>query len=159
MIRTVILVALVAATLSSSPAAAADLTGQAVVIDGDTIEIHSQRIRLFGIDAPESSQTCVRAGKVERCGQAAAIALADKIGRQTVRCVQRDIDRYGRIVAVCQAAGVDLNGWMVEQGQAIAYRQFSKDYIPAEDRARAARRGIWATQFQAPADYRRSQAR
>lgn len=138
---------------------AADLVGQARVVDGDTIEIHAQRIRLFGIDAPESSQTCLRGGRPERCGQIAANALADEIGRQTVTCKQRDTDRYGRIVAVCYAGGVDLNGWMVEHGQAIAYRHYSRDYVPAEDRARAARRGIWSTEFQDPADYRRQHPR
>ena len=39
-------------------AAADDLTGQAGVIDGDTLEIHGTRIRLWGVDAPESSQLC-----------------------------------------------------------------------------------------------------
>lgn len=141
------------------PAVAAELIGQARVVDGDTIEIHSQRIRLHGIDAPESSQTCLRAGRPERCGQIAANALADRIGRQTVRCEQHDVDRYRRIVAVCWAGATDLNGWMVEQGLAIAYRRYSLDYVAAEARARSARRGIWGTTFDDPAEYRRQHPR
>src|SRR6185295_14474596 len=91
------------ALLVSWAAAAADLTGQASVIDGDTIEIHDQRIRLFGIDAPESRQTCEAAGQTYRCGQQAVLALADRIGQRIVVCEGRDVDRYGRIVAVCRA--------------------------------------------------------
>jgi endonuclease YncB( thermonuclease family) len=73
------------------------------MIDGDTIEIHGQGIRLHGIDTPEDGQTCDDAsGKPYRCGQVAALALADKIGAGTVACEQRDTDRYGRIVAVCR---------------------------------------------------------
>lgn len=82
--------------------AAEVLSGTASVIDGDTIELHGKRIRLHGVDAPESRQECVRpSGQKWRCGQQAALALADKIGRATVRCEKRDQDRYRRIVAVC----------------------------------------------------------
>ena len=78
------------------------LMGVASVVDGDTIEIRGQRIRLFGIDAPESSQLCERpTGARWRCGQQASFALADRIGRATVRCDPRDLDYYGRVVAVC----------------------------------------------------------
>jgi endonuclease YncB( thermonuclease family) len=87
-----------------APAASAtDLIGQASIIGGDTIEIHGQHIRLFGIDAPEHDQFC-EAGRAQyRCGQQAALAQADQIGRQTVDCVPHDVDQYGRVVAVCSA--------------------------------------------------------
>ena len=102
---------------TSSPAAPAPIVGVASVIDGDTIEIHSVRIRLHGIDAPESRQLCTRTtGERWRCGQQASLALSDQIGRSTVSCDPRDTDRYGRTVAVCSSRGVDLNGWLVTQG-------------------------------------------
>ena len=66
----------------------------------------------------------------------------------------RDTDRYRRVVAVCSEGGVDLNEWMVSQGQAIAYRQYSPAYVPAEEKAKAARLGVWAGEFQNPADFR-----
>src|ERR671918_63096 len=129
----------------------ADIAGVASVIDADTIEIHGERIRLHGIDAPESSQTCLDlAGREWRCGQAAALALQDLIGRRTVTCDERDVDRYARIVGRCTVGGIDINRWLVEQGLAIAYRRYSRDYVAAEDKAREARRGMWAGTFEPP---------
>lgn len=67
------------------PAICADrVAGVASVIDDDTIEIHGERVRLFGIDAPESGQHCIRDGIAYRCGKDAAFAFADKIGRRVV---------------------------------------------------------------------------
>ena len=137
--------------------AAADLTGQASVIDGGTIEIHGQRIRFFGIDAPESHQTCEADQQTYRCGQQAALALADEIRQQTVTCDKHDVDRYGRIVAVCRAGGDDLNAWMVSQGWALAYRHYSTAYVGQEEAAHAAHRGIWRGTFTAPWDWRHGQ--
>ena len=90
--------------LSTAVGAAAQdrIVGIPSVIDGDSLEIHGRRIRLFGIDAPESSQLCVRpTGELWLCGQQASFALADRIGRAVVTCQPRDLDRYDRVVAVC----------------------------------------------------------
>jgi endonuclease YncB( thermonuclease family) len=134
----------------------ADIAGVASVIDADTIEIHGERIRLHGIDAPESSQTCLDlAGREWRCGQAAALALQDLIGRRTVTCDERDVDRYARIVGRCLVGEVDINEWLVAQGLALAYRRYSLDYVAAEDEARAAGRGMWAGTFDPPWEWRR----
>jgi endonuclease YncB( thermonuclease family) len=101
--------ALLAATYSP---AHADIAGVASVIDADTIEIHGQRIRLHGIDAPEGGQTCLdAAGRNWRCGQRAALALQDLIGRRTVTCDERDVDRYGRWVGVSSTISTSMNGW------------------------------------------------
>ena len=111
-------VALTFANLSGTsatpdPTAGADdgvITGRASVVDGDTLEIHGQRIRLSGIDAPESGQLCFNANdKPWRCGQRAALELADRIGRAPVTCRRTDTDSYGRIVAVCFKGEEDLN--------------------------------------------------
>ena len=126
----------------------------ATVIDGDTIEIRGQRVRLFGIDSPESAQLCQAGQKPYRCGQQAALVLADRIGERTVRCQERDKDRYGRVVAVCYVGGEDLDRWMVEQGLAVAFRKYSLDYVDAENDAREARRGIWQGEFEMPWDWR-----
>ena len=113
-------------------AAWGDITGQPRVIDGDTLEIGGQRIRLHGIDAPESKQLCYLDGRRWQCGKDAGLILSDLINHRTVACKERDRDRYGRIVAVCSVAGEDLNAWMVLQGLALAYRRYSLDYVDQE---------------------------
>lgn len=138
------------------PVLAQTITGVASVTDGDSLEIRGTRIRLHGIDAPESRQLCTRpSGQEWRCGQQAALALSDRIGRRGVSCVTRDIDRYGRTIAVCSQDGVDLNRWMVSEGWAVAYRQFSRDYVAVEAEARRAGRNIWSGSFVMPWDWRR----
>ena len=142
---------------SGSPVqAGGEIAGVASVIDADTIEIYGQRIRLHGIDAPEGGQTCLdAAGRNWRCGQRAALALQDLIGRRTVTCDERDVDRYGRIVGRCLVGDLDINEWLVAQGLALAYRHYSRDYVAAEDQARSAGRGMWAGSFEPPWEWRR----
>lgn len=144
------------ALLATPTLAAEPIAGRASVTDGDTVVIRSTRIRLYGIDAPESAQLCEDAGGKEyRCGQAAALALSDRIGEANVSCEPRDTDRYGRTVAVCRKGTEDLNAWMVSQGHALAFRRYSTDYVATEGQARAAKRGIWAGTFEDPSDWRR----
>lgn len=147
--------------LISLPARAEEpIIGTATVIDGDTIEVHGTRIRLHGIDAPESRQECNRAdGTSWRCGQQAALALSDRIGRSTVRCDPRDRDRYGRIIAICFKEAEDLTRWMVAAGWAVAYRKYSLDYVVDEEQARLAEVGLWAGTFDMPWDWRLEQRR
>ena len=153
--RRLLLSVFLAAMLASIAQAHTSVVGVASVIDGDTIEIHGRRIRLFGVDAPESRQACVdAAGNAWLCGNRAAIALSDMIGRAIVHCEQRDRDRYRRIVAVCRKGREDLGRWMVGQGWAVASPRYSTDYIRDEDAAHRAHRGIWAGRFDMPWDWR-----
>jgi endonuclease YncB( thermonuclease family) len=131
------------------------LTGIPRIIDGDTIRIGDTRIRLHGIDAPEAKQTCAIGGKEWQCGQDATNALVRIVGKHQVSCSQRDVDRYGRIVAVCRARSIELNAWMVRNGWAVAYRRYSKDYVRDEGKAGTARKGMWRGQFVMPWDWRR----
>ena len=98
------------------PVQAEPIEGIASVVDGDTLKIHGTGIRLHGVDAPESGQSCRAAdGKSWRCGQRAALALSDRLGRKRVTCTELDKDRYGRIVSVCRAdVPISTNGWSRE---------------------------------------------
>jgi endonuclease YncB( thermonuclease family) len=143
----------------SPPPAAPDLggtiVGRASVIDGDTIEIRGTRIRLAGVDAPESRQTCRGGDGLQYpCGRRAAFALADKVGAGNLACAVEDQDRYGRSVATCRLGAEDINGWLVSSGWALAYRQYSTAYVGAEAAAKAARIGIWEGEFTAPWEWR-----
>ena len=112
---------------SSTPTS---IVGRASVTGGDTLKIRNHRIRLHGIDAPESRQTCRdTAGRGYRCGQKVALALSDKIGQRTVSCKERDGNRYGRSVAVCFVGGIDLSGRLVQQGWTVAYMRYSRDNV------------------------------
>lgn len=134
------------------------LSGTASVIDADTIDIHSQRFRLVGVDAPESKQKCLDAnGELYRCGAAAANALDQWINRNPVTCVSEGHDRYNRTLGKCSVRGESVQNWLVTNGHAVAYRAYSKEFVPAEDAAHAARVGIWAGEFVMPSDWRKGQ--
>ena len=134
----------------------ADVTGKPRVIDGDTVEIAGERIRLNGIDTPETKQTCLdETGKRWRCGEEATFALLDLVGNHWITCKGQERDRYKRLIAVCYAGPYDLNAKMVRQGWALAYRRYSTDYVAEEDKAKAQKVGLWRGQFVAPWDWRR----
>lgn len=130
-------------------------TGTASVIDADTLEIRGERIRLVGVDAPESGQKCLSADKkFVRCGTIAANALDAWINKTPVTCEIEGKDRYGRSLGECKAHGTSVQEWLVVNGYAIAYRSYSTAYVPAELKARKAKAGVWAGQFIMPWDWR-----
>lgn len=132
------------------------ISGKATVIDGDTLNMDGIRIRLFGVDAPEFAQSCTRPdGSSWTCGAQARAELEKRIGARRLDCEQRDIDSYRRSVAVCRVDGEDLNAWLVASGWAVAYREFSDDYVTHEAAASAQRLNIWNGSFQQPAAFRR----
>ena len=113
------LIAFLTLITASNDTLADDMIGQASVIDGDTLEIHSTRIRLWGIDAPESTQLCRGEDSLQyRCGAKAANDLDAFIARRPVSCTPISLDQYGRTVATCSVDGADLGQWLVSNGLA-----------------------------------------
>ena len=124
------------------------------MVDGDTIWIGETKVRLHGIDAPEMKQTCTKVGDKYSCGQKATAALKEMMADRDVSCQRKDVDRYGRIVAVCLVGEADINARMVVLGWALAYRRYSMDYVDEEAMAKASRVGMWTGEFVEPWEWR-----
>jgi endonuclease YncB( thermonuclease family) len=129
-----------------------EISGFAVVSDGDTIKILNNKIRLHGIDAPEKKQNCTKNEKKYNCGRLATEALIKKINKNIVKCLtQKNKDRYNRFIGDQK----NLNKWMVKNGYAIAYKRYSKDYILDEEFAKKNKLGLWSGTFLKPERWRK----
>ena len=136
------------------------------IIDGDSLEINNNKIRLFGIDAPEKKQICKKPyliisflisldlQKKYKCGLLATKQLKKLINNKTVKCISENKDRYNRYLSICYLKNKDINSWLVKNGYAIAYRRYSKKYILEEQHAKKNRLGIWQGTFQNPEKWR-----
>jgi endonuclease YncB( thermonuclease family) len=129
--------------------------GHAQVVDGDTLEIAGERIRIFGVDAPEYQQTCTTAnGERWPCGRNAARELARWLRQREVLCTRTDTDVHNRAVARCTANGEDIGAWLVKSGTARAFTRYTRDYSDEERDAKQAHRGIWQGPHEAPWTWR-----
>ena len=126
------------------------------VIDGDTIHIGKLKYRFFGIDAPETKQICEKDNIKIQCGIIAKNVLKNKISDKIPECIVKDKDRYQRLVAECFIGKESLSRFMVREGYAVAYTQYSKDFIEDEKYAKENKLGIWSMSFQIPSEYRKS---
>ena len=142
--------------LSNSAQSQKLIKGKAKVIDGDTIHIGNNKIRLHGIDAPEQKQTCSFEGNEWNCGQDATFFLSNLINKKSVSCRVNDIDQYKRLIAVCFIDNININQIMIISGWAIAYRYYSKDFIKEEQIAKKNKIGIWRGTFEEPYIYRKN---
>ena len=118
-------------------------TGRVVeVTDGDPYDIRRSiggkvTVRLFGVDAPESSQSY---------GRAATRAARRIIGGSNVRVSVEDVGRYGRAVGRVRVGGGDLSEMMVRRGYGWHYEEYAPnatELARLERQARNAKRGLW----------------
>lgn len=139
------------------PSGAAQANEGLRVVDGDTIVLFGERIRLDGIDAPELGQRCLdKTGKITRCGALAKRQLERLAQQGPVHCEGTETDGYQRRIATCFAGGVNVNAEMVRSGHAFAFVKYSHQYVMDEKVARKARVGMWSGWAEAPWDYRKA---
>ena len=146
---------------------AEEIIGIPKIVDGDTVKINEYKIRLEGIDAPEMKQQCKKEKlkissiigytfyKNYNCGEVSRENLEAKIFGSKIKCVSSGKDRYKRYLAKCFKDKLNLNRWMVRNGHAVAYRRYSKEYVPDEDFAKENRLGLWRGKFLNPEKWRK----
>jgi len=128
---------------------------QIIVTDGDTIRIGDERIRFSGIDAPELKQTCIYQSIEFQCGEFSKNLLIKKIANEEVTCIREGKDQYGRTLAECFVGEDSLSSYLVREGYAFAYRQYSDQFIQDEEYAKSKENGMWSMKFVFPWEYRR----
>tara|TARA_B100001142_G_scaffold197292_1_gene196145 strand:- start:503 stop:1030 length:528 start_codon:yes stop_codon:yes gene_type:complete len=140
------------------------ISGIAKVTDGDTIKIKKNKIRLFGIDAPESKQQCQKPwlsifflslDKDYPCGEISTKRLKSKIDNEYITCKSINKDRYKRFIAECYIKKTNINRWMVLNGYAVAYRKYSKKFVAQENIAKKEKLGLWSGTFEMPWEWRK----
>ncbi len=144
-----------------------EISGIPKVVDGDTIYINNYKFRLEGIDAPEMRQRCKKESfkisfligftfyKDYSCGRVSKEKLITKIKTSEIKCISSSKDRYKRYIATCFKGKTNLNQWMVRNGFAIAYRRYSKKYVPDELFAKENKLGLWQGKFMEPEKWRK----
>ena len=129
------------------------LTSAAVAqtaVDGDTLKLGGQTIRLYGIDAPELKQICGN----WPAGEMAQEALASMVIGREVTCEGKGRDRNGLTLAVCKVGGFDIGAEMVSSGMAWAFTRYSVDYMGQQAEAKSANRGVHQYDCEPAWDYR-----
>ena len=146
---------------------AEEISGIPKVFDGDTVHIDNYKLRLEGIDAPEMRQQCKKESfkisffigftfyKDYSCGRVSKEKLITKIDTTEIKCISSSKDRYKRYIATCYKGKTNLNQWMVRNGFAIAYRRYSKKYVPDEVFAKENKLGLWQGKFMEPEKWRK----
>tara|TARA_B100000029_G_scaffold366101_1_gene359451 strand:+ start:30 stop:551 length:522 start_codon:yes stop_codon:yes gene_type:complete len=134
-----------------------------IITDGDSIKIGKEKIRLFGIDAPEIKQVCYHESeKPYACGRIAKLKLEEIIKKSNIAyiyCFYSERDKYKRILAECflgENSQIDINQQMVFRGHAVAYLRYSKKYLNAQEEAKSFKFGLWAGKFDLPEEWRKN---
>lgn len=143
------------ADLGGGKPAAASLQGRAEAVAGDVLRVGNATVRLAGIEAPESQQSCGPPNRRSRCGAAARAALARLVDGRAVTCTTSGTDATGRPLAFCKRGNLDINAELVRQGHVFAETGLFASYASHEREARSAKAGVWASgDVERPAEFR-----
>lgn len=137
-------------------------SGKTFVIDGDSLKVAGNEVRLFGIDAPEYSQNCFDAKNNEyACGRASVAFTRKLASEKIVECVYAEKDKYDRYLGKCSVDGVSINEELVKNGMAVIYNFTESDekMDALEISAKEQKIGIWQGAFQLPKEYRKAHPR
>ena len=134
-------------------------SGKISVIDGDSIRVGDNEVRLMGIDAPEYKQTCFDAKNSEySCGKISREFLLNLANQKDGTCYYHQRDKYNRFLSKCYIGEMVINEEIVKNGMAVVYNFGNGDpkLDELEMQAKAARLGVWQGAFQLPKDYRKT---
>lgn len=134
------------------------ISGKAFVLDGDSLRVNKKEIRLFGIDAPEYSQTCFNKKNIEyACGQISKEFLIKLIGGKKINCFYAQKDKYQRYLSICYLNDISVNEVLVKNGMAVVYNFTQSDELMdlLEEQAKKNKLGIWQGPFELPSVYRK----
>lgn len=139
-------------TLSSAHALSSDL----FIRDGDSFAMNGKELRLWGIDAPEYRQYCLKDDQSVPCGKYARQRLENLISGKELECERITTDRYQRTIARCTIEGEDVAALMVRAGFAFDYPRYSNGaYSEQQKAAKDEHRGLWSMEFEFPWHYKR----
>ena len=152
-------------SVSYSADTSRSISGKADIIDGDSIKIKGQSIRLVGIDAPEKKQLCKKPylnlfiftfSKSYPCGETSTNSLKKFINNQIILCkIEEKKDFFKRYLGTCFKDKSNINSWLVKNGHALAFRKYSKKYLNEELYAKNNKIGLWQGTFEMPWEWRK----
>ena len=153
LLTTIFLGGIAYATVWLDDQSSQEFSGKIYVVDGDSLVINEEKLRLVGIDAPELRQTCTKNGRDWPCGRESRQALRSLVKQGGVVCTSEGLDKYERWLVACRNGAGSINAEMVRLGWALAYGR----YAALEKSPRVERKGIWVGEFERPQEWREAQ--
>lgn len=136
------------------------MNGGVGVINGDVLTMNGRIIKLFGVAAPDISQTCAdMSGRGYKCGQQSIAWLSSWLADNEVKCHIINEDERGVLSGVCMLGPYDIGAALINSGWAVADIRQTQIYIPYQNQALSNKRGLWQGEFYMPWDWQKIQAR
>ena len=135
-------------------------TSPVSVLTADTLSVQGYKIKLYGVAAPDLTQSCAnKTGASYNCGQQAALWLSSWLTSNPVTCrVMKDFGN-GNMVGICSLGQYDLGAALINAGWAVADPNEGKIYAPYEENESKKRNGLWQGKFYKPWDWQAIQKR